>query len=132
MEALVLTRPNGMEPNERIELSSRRYEGRRPSRDIRQVGGGMLESNQLDRGYGPRGDTDLPPATKSVSHVVRMEPQVRIELTQLVGLQPTAFPLGYRGMVYSQGIEPCPSGLQPDVPSRGHLLYMRSDINRSS
>lgn len=30
-----------MEPNERIELSSRRYEGRRPSRDIRQMVAGV-------------------------------------------------------------------------------------------
>ncbi len=52
-----------------------------------------------------------------------MEPRKGIEPLLVTVLQAAAFPLRHRGMVYSQGIEPCPLGLQPSVPSRGHLLY---------
>lgn len=65
-----------MEPKERIELSSRRYEGRRPSRDLRQVGGGTEESNPVYPWIMSPG-------------LIDDQPSAIFELERPVGIEPT-------------------------------------------
>ena len=78
------------------------------------------------------GTTGYEPVEIPFLHRARtcLEPREGIEPSLVAILQIAAFPLRHRGMVYSLGIEPNPSGLQPDVPSKGHLLYMIEHVNR--